>query len=83
MSEQITRERFSVWADNKIVNYLEDYADIINSSENGNHSIEFEDYSIRASWGSCNDYKITITIRAYIPECGWQILEHSLKHKKQ
>ena len=80
MSEGITRERFSVWADNKIVNYLEDCGDIIYTSESGKHHIEHPDYSINCVWGDCNDDKITITIRAYVNECGWQTLEHNLKH---
>lgn len=83
MSEQITRERFSVWADNKIVNYIEDYGDVIYNSGSGRHNVEFDDYSISCSWGNTNNGMITISIRAYVSECGWQTLEHNLQHKKK
>lgn len=82
MSEQITRERFSVWADNKIVNYLEDYGDVIYNSVSGRHIVENEDYSITCNWGITNNGMITISIRAYVEQTGWQTLEHNLQHKK-
>lgn len=75
--EVIHRLGFGAWAENIIVNYIEDYADVMKYST-GNHTIEREHYTINANW---NDSTLSITVRAYVDGDGWQTLEQNIKIK--
>jgi len=78
MKELINRNGFDGWAGNIIVNYIEDYGDIVRNSHVGSHSIEKQDYNLNAKWelGS-----LDISIRAYVEGDGWQTLEQNIKIK--
>lgn len=76
---QINRLGYGAWAENIIVNYIEDYSDVIMSSH-GSHTIERDDYIVNASWDDCAC--LSITVRAYVDGDGWQTLEQSVKLKK-
>jgi hypothetical protein len=75
--EVINRLGYGAWAENIIVNYIEDYSDVIKAS-NGNHSIEREHYTINANWNDCS---LSITVRAYVDGDGWQTLDQHIKIK--
>jgi hypothetical protein len=78
MNNQINRLGFGAWAENIIVNYIEDYSDVITTSH-GNHSIEREEYTIISNWN--DDALLSITVRAYVDGDGWQTLEQTIKVK--
>ena len=72
------RQGFGAWAENIIVNYIEDWKEVMLNSQKGNHTIEKEDYTMNASW----DYKsLNISIRAYVEGEGWQTLEQTITIK--
>lgn len=77
MNNLINRLGFGAWAENIIVNYIEDYSDVIKNSK-GNHTIEEEEYTMCCSW---SDSTLNISIRAYVEGDGWQMLEQSIKIK--
>jgi hypothetical protein len=70
------RQGFGAWAENIIVNYIEDWREIILNSEKGSHTIEKEDYTMNCSW---EDKSLSISIRAYVEGEGWQTLEQNIK----
>lgn len=78
MKDQINRLGFGAWAENKIINYLENYALTIKSSE-GNHTIEYDEYTLISRWTDC---EINITIRAYVEGDGWQTLDQNIRINK-
>lgn len=78
MKQLINRLGFGAYAENIIVNYLEDWGDVLRNSTQGTHTIEREDYTVNASWGYDN---LHITIRAYVEGDGWQSLEQNIKIK--
>jgi len=78
MEQLINRLGFGAYAENIIVNYLEDWGDVLRNSEKGNHTIEREDYTMNASW---EDKSLSISIRAYVEGEGWQTLEQTIKIK--
>jgi hypothetical protein len=78
MKELINRLGFGAYAENIIVNYIEDWGDVMRNSTQGSHTIEREDYTVKASWGYDN---LQITIRAYVEGDGWQTLEQNIKIK--
>lgn len=69
------RQGFGAWAENIIVNYIEDWGDVMRNSKNGRHTVEREDYTMNASW---DDNCLTISIRAYVQNDGWQTLEQNI-----
>ena len=69
------RQGFGAWAENIIVNYIEDWREVILTSEKGNHTIEREDYTMNCSW---EDKSLSISIRAYVEGEGWQTLEQNI-----
>lgn len=75
---QIYRLGFGAWAENVIVNYIEDWGDVMRNSEKGTHSIEKKEYDLNAQW---DENKLHISIRAYIEGDGWQSLEQNIKIK--
>lgn len=77
--DQINRLGYGAWAENIIVNYIEDYSDVIIASK-GNHTIEREDYVVNASWD--DSASLSITVRAYVEQDGWQTLEQNIRLKK-
>lgn len=77
MNNLINRLGFGAWAENIIVNYIEDYSDVIKNSK-GNHTIEEEEYTMNCSW---SDSTLNISIRAYVEDDGWQMLEQTVKLK--
>jgi hypothetical protein len=78
MKELINRQGFSAYAENIIVNYIDDWGDIVRGSVRGTHTIERDDFNINARW---QDGTLSITIRAYVDDDGWQTLEQSIKIK--
>lgn len=75
---QINRLGFGAWAENIIVNYLEDWKEVMLNSQKGSHTIEREDYTMNVSWA----YKsLSISIRAYVEGEGWQTLEQTITIK--
>lgn len=78
MKELINRLGFGAWAENIIVNYIEDYSDLIRNSEKGSHTIERAEYDLNASW---SDNSLSISIRAYVEGDGWQTLDQNIKIK--
>jgi hypothetical protein len=77
--DQIARLGFGAWAENIIVNYIEDYSDVIVSSK-GSHNIERDDYTVMASWD--DSASLSITVRAYVEQDGWQTLDQNIRLKK-
>ena len=77
--DQINRLGYGAWAENIIVNYIEDYSDVIATSH-GNHTIERDDYIINASWDE--NASLSITVRAYVDGDGWQTLEQHINLRK-
>jgi len=77
--DQIQRLGFGAWADNEIANFLEDWTDTIRIGD-GNMTIERND--------DCNIYcqfenqQVTIRVRAYVEEHGWQTCERSINIEK-
>lgn len=78
MKELINRLGFGAYAENIIVNYIEDWGDIVRGSERGQHTIERDDFNINARW---QDGTLSITIRAYVEGDGWQMLEQNINLK--
>jgi len=78
MKDEINRLGFGAWAENIIVNYLEDYSDVLSNSVKGSHVVDKEDYSLNASW---EDNVLCISIRAWVAGEGWQVLEQHIKLK--
>lgn len=75
---QIKRLGFGAWAENIIVNYLEDWKDVMITSE-GHHTIDRpNEYELTAKW---DGNQVTIGIRAYVEGDGWQTLEQTIKLK--
>lgn len=75
---QINRLGFGAWAENVIVNYLEDWKETMLFSE-GNHTIDkFDEYELTAKW---DGEQVAITVRAYVDGEGWQSLEQTIKLK--
>lgn len=78
MKEQINRLGFGAWAENIIVNYLEDWGEVMRGSNKGHHTIEKDGLSVVAHW----EYQsVSITVRAYVEGDGWQSLEQNIKIK--
>ena len=79
MKEQINRLGFGAWAENIIVNFLEDYREVMLTSE-GQMTIERSDntYELTAKWDA---EQLSITVRAYVDGEGWQTLEQHIKLK--
>jgi hypothetical protein len=75
MEQLIKRLGFGAYAENIIVNYIEDWRKVILTSHKGNHTIEKEDYTMNASW---EDKSLSISIRAYVEGDGWQTLEQTI-----
>lgn len=77
MESLINRLGYGAWAENIIVNYIEDNRETILVSK-GSQSIERDDYIVNANWDDCT---LTITVRAYVEGDGWQTLEQTVKVK--
>ncbi len=75
---QINRLGFGAWAENIIVNYLEDWKDVMLTSEGQNTIDKFDEYELTAKWDGS---QVTIGIRAYVEGDGWQSLEQTIKLK--
>lgn len=75
---QINRLGFGAWAENVIVNYLEDWKDVMLTSEGHQTIDKFDEYELTAKW---NGEQVTIGIRAYVEGDGWQSLEQTIKLK--
>jgi hypothetical protein len=77
MKDQINRLGYGAWAENIIVNFMEDWKDDMLSNK-GNMTIERDEYTINASF----EYdSLCITVRAYVEGDGWQMLEQNIKLK--
>lgn len=79
MKAQIERLGFAAWADNKIVNFIEDHGQMFNDSPEGYLSIEGHNYSVTSIHKG--EY-INIIVRAYVSELGWQVHEWSIRRWK-
>lgn len=75
---QINRLGFGAWAENVIVNYLEDWKDVMLTSEGQNTIDKFDEYELTAKW---DGEQVAITVRAYVDGEGWQSLEQNIKLK--
>ena len=79
MTEEINRLGFGAWADNKIVNFLEDHGQMIALSSEGHMSVEKDNFSVtsthKGEW-------INIVVRAHVREHGWQVHEWSIRRWK-
>ncbi len=75
---QINRLGFGAWAENIIVNYLEDWKDVMLTSEGQNTIDKFDEYELTAKW---DGEQVAITVRAYVEGDGWQSLEQTIKLK--
>lgn len=75
---QINRLGFGAWAENIIVNYLEDWKDVMLTSEGQNTIDKFDEYELTAKW---DGEQVAITVRAYVDGEGWQSLEQTIKLK--
>jgi hypothetical protein len=74
---QIARLGYGAWAENIIVNFMEDWRDDMLSNK-GSMTIERDDYIVNASF----EYDtLSITVRAYVEGDGWQTLEQNIKLK--
>ena len=72
---QVNRLGFGAWAENIIVNFIEDWGDTMRISE-GNMHIENDVYSVNAGF---KDGSVSISVRAYVDGEGWQILDQNIK----
>ena len=72
---QVNRLGFGAWAENIIVNFIEDWGDTMRISE-GNMSIENNSYTVNAQF---RDGSVSISIRAYVDGEGWQTLDQNIK----
>lgn len=77
-NQQINRLGFGAWAENIIVNYLEDWKDVMLTSEGQNTIDKFDEYELTAKW---DGEQVAITVRAYVDGEGWQSLEQQIKLK--
>lgn len=77
-NQQINRLGFGAWAENIIVNYLEDWKDVMLTSEGQNTIDKFDEYELTAKW---DGEQVAITVRAYVDGEGWQSLEQTIKLK--
>lgn len=71
--EQIARLGFEAWADNVIVNFIEDNKDMMKLGD-GNLSMENDARLVRAEW---KGNEVNILVRAYTKN-GWQTHERSV-----
>lgn len=71
---QVNRLGFGAWAENIIVNFIEDWGDTMRISE-GNMHIENDVYSVNAGF---KDGDINISVRAYVDGEGWQTHERNI-----
>lgn len=76
--EVINRLGFGAWAENVIVNYLEDWKDVMLTSEGHQTIDKFDEYELTAKW---DGEQVAITVRAYVNGEGWQSLEQTIKLK--
>lgn len=79
MRDEIERLGFAAWADNKIVNFLEDHGQMIALSTEGHMSVDGKNYSVSCVFKG--EY-INIVVRAHISELGWQVHEWSIRRWK-
>lgn len=78
MKNQINRLGYGAWAENIIVNFLEDYRDVMLTSE-GQMTIEkFDEYELTSKW---DGEQLSITVRSYVDGQGWQTLEQHINLK--
>lgn len=77
MLEEINRLGFEAWADNKIVNFIEDHGEIIAIPGEGQISVESKNHTINAVW---KGEHISIVVRAYVD--GWKQHEWSVRRWK-
>lgn len=75
IKQQVNRLGFGAWAENIIVNFIEDWGDTMRTSE-GNMSIENNSYTVNALF---RDGSVSISIRAYVDGEGWQTLDQNIK----
>lgn len=75
----ITRLGFGAWAENIVVNFLEDYTDIMLISEGQTSISKFAEYDLNAKW---DGKQLSITVRAYVEGEGWQTLEQTIQYSK-
>jgi hypothetical protein len=79
----INHHGFEVWADNKIVNFIEDHGQTIAITSEGHITQENDEYSISATHctGKLGQY-INIVLRAHVEHLGgWKSREWSIKRK--
>lgn len=74
---QVNRLGFGAWAENIIINFMEDWGDTMRTSE-GNMTIENDCYTLNAKFGEGDLY---ISIRAYVQNDGWQELQQNIHLK--
>lgn len=80
MNSELQRMGFEAWADNKVVNFIEDHGGIIAMSSEGYTQVEKNNYSI------CSSHKgiwINIVLRAYIDGQGWKTRDWNIKRITQ
>jgi hypothetical protein len=77
MKELINRLGFGAWAENKVVNFIEDWRETMLVTD-GNLFTERDEYTVNAVW---KDQCLDITVRAYVEDEGWQTLEQNIKIK--
>jgi len=70
--EQINRLGFDAWADNVIINILED----MKGNDFERMAIEAQDYEALIAKDA---YHCTYIVRAYVEGEGWKAREHSIK----
>ncbi len=76
MKNQINRLGYGAWAENIIVNFLEDWREEFTTSNKFSMTIEKEDYHVNAHT-ECGT--LFISVRAYVDGDGWQSLEQAVK----
>jgi len=72
---QVNRLGFGAWAENIIVNFIEDWGDTMRISE-GNMNIDNNSYTVNALF---REGSVSISIRAYVDGEGWQMLDQNIK----
>jgi hypothetical protein len=75
IKQQVNRLGFGAWAENIIVNFIEDWGDTMRISE-GNMTIENNSYTVNALF---RDGSVSISVRAYVEGEGWQTLDQNIK----
>lgn len=76
IKQQVNRLGFGAWAENIIINFLEDYKEVMLTSEGQMTVDKFDEYELTAKW---DGEQLSVAVRAYVDGEGWQTLDQNIK----